>query len=308
MRPKESGFWDWASKANCRLKSRKKRNLAARTNGMRPFIKLVCIDLPETCMNSRISGNFFPLARISLMSYFIKTVLIKGFQATWISFFFFTVLTSEGQTIDVNTANATFRENSIKGFVVCLELDVKSVESAWRRYLRSLGKFESIESQSMAGMNLMLSNVSNDAIDFYSRLTVSPRCIQIYMSATRAGSYMELTDEQKESVRKMLYNFALSQYREDLIRQITEAERVVNLAVKAHDKRIDEGQNLKSKLNRNRKEKVKLLKDLDDNGKNLVRLKADSVQNASEQETALEEISKVRKIAEEKKQKLSQVK
>jgi hypothetical protein len=242
------------------------------------------------------------------MSYFIKTVLIKGFQATWISFFFFTVLTSEGQTIDVNTANATFRENSIKGFVVCLELDVKSVESAWRRYLRSLGKFESIESQSMAGMNLMLSNVSNDAIDFYSRLTVSPRCIQIYMSATRAGSYMELTDEQKESVRKMLYNFALSQYREDLIRQITEAERVVNLAVKAHDKRIDEGQNLKSKLNRNRKEKVKLLKDLDDNGKNLVRLKADSVQNASEQETALEEISKVRKIAEEKKQKLSQVK
>jgi hypothetical protein len=259
-------------------------------------------------MNSRISGNFFPQAYSLSMPYFIKTVLVKGFQATFFSLFFFFHLTSNGQTVEVGTANATFKENSIKGFVVCLELDVKSVESAWKRYLRSLGKFENIESQSMAGMNLMLANVSNDAIDFYSRLTVSPRCIQIYMSATRAGSYMELTDPQKESIRKMLHEFAVSQYREDLIKQIAEAERVVNLAVKAHDKRVDEGQNLKSKLTRNRKEKVKLLKDLDDNGKDLVRLKADSVQNSSEQETALEEIAKVRKIAEEKKQKLGQVK
>lgn len=215
---------------------------------------------------------------------------------------------AQAQAVEVTPANGTIKEKSYKGFVVCIELDAKSVESGWQRYIKSLGKFETVEKYTVEGRNLVLANVSSDAVDFFSKVTVSPRCVQVFMAAVRSGSGLELAENQKENIRKMLYDFAIEQYRNDLIQQIAEAERVVNLAVKAHDKRVNEGNNLKSRLNRNRKEKSKLEKELEENAANLIKLKADSTQNVTEQESALEEIKKVRQIAEEKKQKLGQVK
>jgi hypothetical protein len=229
-------------------------------------------------------------------------------QILSLSIFFFGVIGAYAQTIEVLPANGTIKEKSWKGFVVCIELDAKSVESGWQRYMKSLGKFEMVEKYTAEGLNLPIPAISSDAVDFYSKVTVSPRCVQVFMAAVRSGSGLELSDNQKENVRKLLYDFALEQYRNDLIQQIAEAERVVNLAVKAHDKRVNEGNNLKSKLNRNRKEKTKLEKELEENAANLLKLKADSSQNVTEQESALEEIKKVRQIAEEKKLKLGQVK
>ena len=232
------------------------------------------------------------------MRYFLLTISCLIFIAS----------KSKAQGIEVNSASNLFSDKSIKGFVVCLELDVKTVERSWTRFLKSIGKFENSEKASMQGLNLMLSNVSNDAIDFFSKLTVSPRCVQIFMGALRAGSNIELAENQNENVKKMVYDFAIEQYRQDFISQISEAERVVNLAVKAHDKRGNEGANIKSRIVRNKKGRIKIFQELEENANQLKKLKADSIQNISEQETALEEISKVRKIAEDKKQKLSQLK
>lgn len=233
-----------------------------------------------------------------------KIFIILSFSILYISSY---STCCNAQLVETNTANSTFGEKSIKGFVVCLELDVRTVEKSWQRYLKSFGKFESIEKQKMLGNNLMLSNISGDAVDFYSSLSVSPRCIQLFMGALRAGSGLELPENQQENVRKMLYDFAIEQYRQDLILQISEAERVVNLAVKAHDKRVSDGQNIKSKMAKNRKELQRLYQQIEQNATELKRLKADSAQNVIDQETALEEISKVRRIAEDKKQKLSAV-
>lgn len=232
------------------------------------------------------------------------SILVLNFVLTFFLFSGFV----KGQTIEVNPANGTIREKSLKGFVVCLELDVRIVEKSWARYLKSLGKFESVESQAMAGVGIMLSSISNDAIDFYSKVTVSPRCVQVFMGATRAGSGLELSENQFENVKRMLRDFAVEQYRQDLITQITEAERVVNLAVKAHDKRSSEANSLKSKIAKNKQERIRLLKNLDENAEHLLRLKADSARNAGDMESALDEIKKVRQIAEERKTKLSQVK
>lgn len=233
--------------------------------------------------------------------------ILQGISFSMIYIFLGATL-CQGQNVEVSPANSTFGEKSIKGFVVCLELDVRTVEKSWQRYLRSIGKFETIEKQKMQGMNVMLPVVSGDAVDFFSSLTVSPRCIQIFMGALRSGSNLELQDNQQENVRKMLYDFALEQYRQDLIFQISEAERVVNLAVKAHDKRVSDSQNIKNKLAKNRKELKRLYQQIEQNAVELKKLKADSTQNVVDLETALEEITKVRRIAEDKKQKLSAVK
>ena len=212
------------------------------------------------------------------------------------------------QSIEVNSANSSFSDKSLKGFVVCIELDVKTVEKGWTRFLKSIGKFETVERQSYVGLNLMVPNVSSDALDFYSKLSVSPRCVQVFLGALRAGSTMEMLENQIENIKKLLNDFALEQYRQDLISQISEAERVVNLAVKAHDKRENEGRSIKNKIARNKRDRIRLIQELEQNATNLRRLQTDSTQNISEQETAIEEISKVRKIAEEKKLKLNQIK
>jgi hypothetical protein len=128
------------------------------------------------------------------------------------------------------------------------------------------------------------------------------------MGANRSGTESALGDVEKENLRKLVYEFSLEQYRSDYKKQISEAERVVNLAVKAHDKRSQEGDEIKQRLIRNRKSKIRLQEELEENARDLQKLSTDSIRNSSEKETAFEEIKKVRQIAEEKKLRLGQVK
>jgi hypothetical protein len=215
---------------------------------------------------------------------------------------------SYSQSIELNESTGNIKEKSIKGFTVCLELDAKSIESGLSRFLKSIGKFEKVERQAWAGLTQLIPSISSDAVDFFARLTVSPRCIQVFMGATRSGTESALGEAEKENLRKLVHEFSLEQYRSDYKKQISEAERVVNLAVKAHDKRSQEGDEIKQRLIRNRKNKIRLQEELEENARDLQRLSSDSIRNSSEKETALEEIKKVRQIAEEKKLRLGQVK
>lgn len=245
---------------------------------------------------------------IKMRKLLYNSLTINYLHIFFIGYFLFAEGLTIAQTVEVNPTSASIKDKSLKGFVVCLELDLKNLEKNWNRYLTSLGKFESVERQALAGMAVMLPTISSDAIDFYSKITVSPRCVQVFMGALRAGSDLELSDNQKDNVKKMLYDFAIEQYRQDLMGQMSEAERVENLAVKAHDKRTSEGENLKIKLKRNRKERANLQKMAEANAVEFKKLQTDSIQNVADRETALEEINKVRKIEEEKKQKLNLLK
>lgn len=229
-------------------------------------------------------------------------------RVSWTFLLFFSSYQLKAQQIEVGTANASIREKSIAGYTTCLELDVKSVENGLSKFVRSLGKFEKAERNAWEGLTQIIPAVSSDAIDFYAKLMVSPRCVQVFMGALRSGTSNAISAEAGDNIRKMLYDFSLEQYRSDLRKQIEEADRVVNMAVKAHDKRTREGDDLKYRLGRNRKEKIKLLENMESNRYNLQKLLADSVRNAAEKETALEEIKKVRQIAEERKQKLGMIK
>jgi hypothetical protein len=215
---------------------------------------------------------------------------------------------SIAQNIELSESTGNIKEKSIKGFTVCLELDAKSVESGLSRFLKSIGKFDKAERQAWAGLTQVIPSISSDAVDFFARLTVSPRCIQVFMGASRSGTESDLGVTEKENLRKLVYEFSLEQYRSDYKKQISEAERVVNLAVKAHDKRTQEGDDIKYRLSRNRKNKIRLQEELEENAREFQKLTSDSVRNSSEKETALEEIKKVRLIAEEKKLRLGQVK
>jgi len=212
------------------------------------------------------------------------------------------------QQIELAESIGNVKEKNIKGFTVCLELDAKTVETGLHRFLKSIGKFDKAERNAWIGLTQVIPSISSDAIDFYSRLSVSPRCIQVFMGAFRGGTESALAEPERENLRKLVYEFSLEQYRSDFKKQISEAERVVNLAVRAHDKRSQEGDELKQRLVRNRKSKIKLEEELEENARELLKLSSDSVRNSSEKETALEEIKKVRQIAEEKKLRLGQVK
>ena len=89
-----------------------------------------------------------------------RSILFIGFLISLRSIALF------GQTIEVNEANGVVKDKSLKGFVVCLELDVKTVEKSWARYLKSLGKFETVDNQAMAAMSIMLPTVASDAVDY----------------------------------------------------------------------------------------------------------------------------------------------
>jgi hypothetical protein len=79
---------------------------------------------------------------------------------------------------------------------------------------------------------------------------------------------------------------------------------VADVMSRTHDKTVQMGEHLRKQLERNATDQTNLLKNLEEKKAEAERLKAELNQNKIDQETALEEIKKVRKVAEEKRNKL----
>ena len=188
-----------------------------------------------------------------------------------------------------------------KGVSSLISLDVKEVRKAWHKHLREYGRVSTVKDVYTVEL-AEIPVISNMPIDVYSKVVESNVGAKVFFGLTHSdGKAVEEGSKEFERASEMLYDFVVAQYRDDMNMQIEEAEKVVKITVRDYEKKVNEGEKLERNLEKNKEEKKELEQKLKDNAQEKKDLEAALATNKREREAALEDIEKVRKLAEEKK-------
>lgn len=229
-----------------------------------------------------------------LLSFLSIAILITGLQAF---------------AQKVTVLYDSFEADQIKrqGLFIDLELPRKNLEKAWQRKLKEIGKLETSRSGTLTIRGALNPTFSPGSFNLYSKIDNLPLGCRIFLAVDRGTEFVKPESEGFEEIRRWMYEFGIQQYRDDINLQIAELEKSIDVSVRTHEKQQDEGSSIKRGLEKNISEKSRLLRLLKENEVERYKLKADSTQNSIDQASSLEEISRLRKVMEDKRFKLSQV-
>jgi hypothetical protein len=209
-----------------------------------------------------------------------------------------------GQKVSVKAEEAEIDLMRRKGLATTIELDRKTVEKAWLKKLKELGKTEN-KNGVITLRSVLVPAISEHPVTIFSRLDSDTKGTTVFYAIDLGTEYAAPGSKEFDEAKKYLHEFSVQVYREDLNIQIVEADKAVETAVKTHDKLMDDGLSITKQIENNLSEKRKINEKLQQNTAEMFRIKADSVSNKLQQSNALDEINRLRKVTEEKKNKLS---
>lgn len=215
---------------------------------------------------------------------------------------------SFSQKIQVLESSETIDRVSKTGLYTIIELDSKNVEKAWERHLKTYGKLESSKDILIIPV-AKINEVSSQNCIVSSKVQSTSKGAKIWWAIDLGNSYAtpENNNRAYKAAEKILHDFVLNCYKEDINEQIKDAEKALSTAVKNHEKEIKEGEQLVKNVERNKQQKEKLQQELEENAKELERLKRDIEQNKVDQKSTDENIEKMKKAVEVVKEKLNRI-
>ncbi|MFN3403860.1 MAG: hypothetical protein ACK40G_07175 [Cytophagaceae bacterium] len=234
-------------------------------------------------------------------------MLKKSLYPALFLLFFCTI--SFAQKIKVAESSEVIDKISRTGLYVIIDLDEKMVDKLWEKHLKTYGKTES--SKKTYTLNIAnISSVSSNPCKVVSKVEGSGKGTKVWWAIDLGTSHVTSSNNSSayKAAEKILHEFALTCYREDINDQIKEAEKALNSSVKSQEKKVKEGEQLLSDIEKNKKEKANLEQKLKDNADELEKLKKDVEQNKQDQSAAAQEVEKMKKALEVVKQKLNDLK
>lgn len=214
---------------------------------------------------------------------------------------------SKAQGIVVQPSQAAIEGQQRPGLATQIVLDKKFVERCWIKKMKELGRPDVVKGGAYVIRNLNLTSVRTEPLDLYSLVETTQEGIIVFWAIDLGSHFLSDTCIEYQATSRLLHEFAVQVYREDMNLQIAEADKTLDATVRQHDKQVEQGSKISQNINKNKLEKLKLEKALNDNAADLVRLKNDSISNRLQQGSLLEEIEKIRKVVEEKRAKLQKI-
>jgi len=200
------------------------------------------------------------------------------------------------QQVSVSEETKKADGTDYKGYASKVVFDLPKVEEAWAKEMKKYGKLERGKDFWVL-RNGNIPSVSSQIIVVYSKVTAGNDGTTIWVG----------TAEANEGLKGLLYSFSINMYKNDLMEQLQEAETVLLNTNKGYEKKISEGDNLQKKIAGNKADKLKLEQSLQQNAIDLKQYEADVEKNKLEKQAALDEMEKIKKIIEQKKENLKMV-
>lgn len=191
------------------------------------------------------------------------------------------------QKIKIQEASEKVEEIVRPGMFVLLELDKKEVEKSWVKYLKKYGKPSTSNGVTMVQAADMKA-ISDYACRVFSKVEVAHTGSRVWWAIDLGAKFVSKESEaQYKGAEKMLYEFSLNAYREDVNRQIVDAESALLSATEIQEKEVEEGIALQEKIDNNAAQKADLEAKLAINKEDYARLIREIDNNLAEQKTAL---------------------
>jgi hypothetical protein len=211
-----------------------------------------------------------------------------------IFFLLLSTVVVNAQKIKIQESTEKVEEISRQGMFVLLELDKKEVEKSWLKYLKQYGKTETSK-----GL-IIVHAADMKAIHDYpcrviSMVEVAHTGSRVWWAIDMGSKFVTKESEaQYKGAEKMLYEFAVNAYKEDVNRQIVDAEGALESATKIHEKEVTEGINLQEKIENNKIQKAELETKLQINKEDYARLNREIDNNFAEQKNALLNVENIK--------------
>jgi hypothetical protein len=223
---------------------------------------------------------------------------------------FFLVLScftfSSGQKISVSQSSETIEKIPRTGLSVVIALDDDEVEDEWKKQLKNYGKVESSKGvYTVAVANIP--SVSSSPCRVTSIVKSSGKGSQVWWTIDLGNQMLTSNSSASKAAEKILHDFAVLCYRDDITNQIKEAEKALANSVKTQEKEVKEGQDLVKDVEKNKQDKIALEQKIIQNGKDLEQLQKDIAQNKTDQGSAAADVEKMKKAVEVVKSKLTTI-
>src|SRR5688572_1196137 len=227
-------------------------------------------------------------------------------------FFLFT-LSGFTQKTYVEEAEQTINGVPRKGQRIAIQLDHKVVDKAWQTYLRDrVGKVTGKNIlQSSKGIYTIeqgkIESIANNPLRIVSKVDATETGTIVWWSLDMGSAYVnkESTPQQYEAAETILREFARQLYREDIARQVTEAEKVLANTQREETRVIKTADEIKRNIDKNKQRRIELEAELAQNDQQLTQLNLDVENNIKQQATAKQIVENMRQAVEVVKNKVN---
>lgn len=219
-------------------------------------------------------------------------------------------LGSYAQPSPVDEADKSINSIPRKGQQVRIQLDNRRVEAAW---LKQLGeKFGSKMKNNKGVLTLegvVIEEIAPNPIRVISKVDAAPTGTTVWWSIDLGNAYLakDATPVQWKSAEKYLKDFARMMYREDLVTQISEAERALVASQNNHMAVIEKANTIKKDIEKNKARKIEIQQMLAANAAELQQFNNLIDLNLKEQEAARGDIVNMRVTLESVKERMNKI-
>ncbi|MDJ0365176.1 hypothetical protein QMK33_08425 [Hymenobacter sp. H14-R3] len=197
-----------------------------------------------------------------------------------------------------------------KGQRVSLQLDNKRVETSWIKQLNEQFPGKVKNNKGIITMEgVTIPDISPTPVRIISRVDALPTGTGVWWSIDLGNAYLgqASTPAQWKAGEKYLKDFARSMYREDLVAQITDAEKSLVNSQNSHMSVISKSDAIKKEIEKNKARKLEIQQQLAANAAELQQLNNQVDTNLKEQEAARADIVNMRVSLEAVKERMSKI-
>lgn len=220
----------------------------------------------------------------------------------------FAIKLSFGQKVTVNESTELIEKISRSGLSTVIQLDQKRIQKAWEKQLKTYGKMD--YSKGIYTIPVAtIPSISSKPCVVTSIVKSTGKGTQVWWAIDMGSEHVTSSSNSAayRAAEKVLYEFAIQCYRDDVNDQIEEAEKALQNSVKAQEKQVKEGEGLARDVEKNKQEKINLEQKIKQNGEDLVQLQKEIEQNKKDQAAATADVEKMKKALEVVKSKMNQI-
>ncbi len=193
------------------------------------------------------------------------------------------------------------------GMSITLKLSQKMVENGWEKFLKEHGKYDSKRNEYTQELG-EYKEISGTTVRVLAKVfTAKDGFVTVFWAIDVGNEYLTSKSNKWGAAEKLLHDFGVSMYIQDVNQQVKEAEEAVADATKKQEKKLKEGENLVKKVEDNKEDKARLEQKLKDNAQELQELQKAQEQNKLDQADAAKDVEKMKKAVEVTKQKLKNI-
>ncbi len=216
----------------------------------------------------------------------------------------------QAQQVKVEESEQTINGVMRRGQQLTVQLDPKFVEKYWKDHLASkAGKVKSNKGvYTIEGA--LIDTISNKPMRVLSTVGSGTNGSYVWWSLDMGVAYVDksATPQEYTAAENFMKGFARKVYREDILRQINEAEEVLRATKQEQDRVVKQANDIQLNIDKNKKRKQELEAELIKNGSDLKQLEQEVINNQTQQDVSRQRVQDMEKAVETVRNKLQQIK